>query len=583
LSLSKSNPHLALEWHDTYNKGQFDDFTSGSNKKAWWICKVNNEHEWKAAISSRVLKGTGCPYCSGNKVNHTNNLTKIYPSLAKEWHPTKNDGNEPDTVFCRSTKQVWWKCDEGFDHEWRDSPRARAKKKVRCLFCDGRKLSVTNSLEKKFPRIAKEWHAEKNRDLTPADVTFKDTKKVWWKCNEGSDHEWKATVADRIAHPKCVFCTGKRVSITNSLASKYPKIAAEWDYELNSPLKPDQVTFGSHKIVTWRCAFDPKHSWPARINSRTTATQMNGCRICGARQKSAPELRVLAELGTIFDDVLYRERIEKTEIDIFIPSLAIGIEYDGSYYHRNKLNLDRNKNDFFSQRSISIIRFRRSPLERVSPVDIIVQKDELSKTDIDALLYIIKDICSDNQKHTIDCYLDKKTFQNNAMYNKYLSEFPKPIFEKSLKALHPEISSEWHYEKNQPLEPSHFTPGSDQIVYWLCKQNPKHVWPAGISHRTNEKKPTGCPFCFGKGPHLRVNNDNSFKAVFPLSVKEWHPTKNGNLDIDEVSYGSGVTGHWLCSQCGNDFQRVVRKHKMPGCSQKCRNIIKRLEKLTTIE
>ena len=38
----------------------------GSHKKVIWRCKKG--HEWEAAVKSRTINKTGCPYCSHNKV-----------------------------------------------------------------------------------------------------------------------------------------------------------------------------------------------------------------------------------------------------------------------------------------------------------------------------------------------------------------------------------------------------------------------------------------------------------------------------------------------------------------------------------
>jgi DNA-directed RNA polymerase subunit RPC12/RpoP len=65
------------------------DVTPNSNKKVWWSC--SKRHEWKAAIHNRH-KGVGCPYCSGRLATKGKNIQVINPSLAKEWHPTKNGG-----------------------------------------------------------------------------------------------------------------------------------------------------------------------------------------------------------------------------------------------------------------------------------------------------------------------------------------------------------------------------------------------------------------------------------------------------------------------------------------------------------
>ena len=62
--LALENPELVLEWSEN-NELSPMDVTIGSHKKVWWKGKCG--HEWEAIIKNRV-NGSGCPYCSGNKV-----------------------------------------------------------------------------------------------------------------------------------------------------------------------------------------------------------------------------------------------------------------------------------------------------------------------------------------------------------------------------------------------------------------------------------------------------------------------------------------------------------------------------------
>ena len=55
-------------------------------------------------------------------------------------------------------------------------------------------------------------------------------------------------------------------------------------------------------------------------------------------------------------------------------------------------------------------------------------------------------------------------------------------------------------------------------------------------------------------------------------VKEWHPTKNGDLIPDNFTYGSGKKVWWKCSK-GDDHEWIVsinnrtsNKRKCPFCS-----------------
>ncbi len=117
-------PEVAKEWHPTKN-GEFrpSDFKPGSKHVAWW--KGSCGHEWQVAIYSRTKNGkSGCPICANLMVLvGYNDLATTNPSLADEWHPTKNGNLKPTDVIAGSMKYAWWKCKNG--HEWRAIIRNR--------------------------------------------------------------------------------------------------------------------------------------------------------------------------------------------------------------------------------------------------------------------------------------------------------------------------------------------------------------------------------------------------------------------------------------------------------------------------
>src|SRR5947209_3398235 len=102
-------------------------------------------------------------------------------------------------------------------------------------------LSITH------PQIAAEWHSTLNADLTPDKVVAGSGKKVWWRCLKGPDHEWEAVIAKRTTIGRgCPCCAGQKISVTNSLASLFPEIAADWHSIKNRDLTPEMVLAGSH-------------------------------------------------------------------------------------------------------------------------------------------------------------------------------------------------------------------------------------------------------------------------------------------------------------------------------------------------
>ena len=67
-----------------------------SHKRIWWQCSIG--HKWQSAISDRLLKQAGCPYCANKKVlKGYNDLATLYEDVAREWHPTRNGKLMPDS------------------------------------------------------------------------------------------------------------------------------------------------------------------------------------------------------------------------------------------------------------------------------------------------------------------------------------------------------------------------------------------------------------------------------------------------------------------------------------------------------
>jgi hypothetical protein len=281
--LSITHPLIAEQWHPTKNGNLTpNQVVAGAEKKVWWKCPKGSDHEWEATIGSRVRVGAGCPSCAGKKPSITNSLASLYPEIAKEWHPTKNGTLSPDQVVAGSGKNVWWKCPNGPDHEWEGRIAHRGRGSG-CPFCRGLRSSVTNALASRYPEIAKEWHPTKNGLLTPHQVVAGSNKKAWWICSISPDHEWEAVINSRVRGNGCPCCSGKKASITNSLASLYPEIAKEWHPEKNGTLTPERVVAGSNKKVWWRCPKASDHEWETSIAHRTDGTK---CPFCDCQRLS---------------------------------------------------------------------------------------------------------------------------------------------------------------------------------------------------------------------------------------------------------------------------------------------------------
>lgn len=276
--LATSHPEIAVEWNFKLNSLSPEDVSAGSCKRVWWICPEG--HEYALVIKQRTSLGYGCPYCSGRRVlSGFNDLLTKYPSVAADWDYEKNISLTPEAIQSHSGRRVWWKCSLGHSWDARIADRT-SRPDDGCPYCSNHRVLVGfNDLASKDPALAAEWDHERNGDLDPVDVTFQSRKKVWWICPNG--HYYQSEVRHRSnfkdAPSGCPYCSNKKLwPGFNDLASRFPSLANQWDYEKNSPLRPDQILAGSNNSVWWICS--EKHSWKARISARTG--QRQGCPYC---------------------------------------------------------------------------------------------------------------------------------------------------------------------------------------------------------------------------------------------------------------------------------------------------------------
>lgn len=90
-------------------------------------------------------------------------------------------------------------------------------------------------------------------------------------------------------------------------------------------------------------------------------------------------MRILAELRYLFPDVKTRQKFFGDELDIYLPRFKVGVEFDGSFHHRNKEEKDNKKNLRLLSRGITVIRVRPCPLKKLSEFDITTQSEEITK------------------------------------------------------------------------------------------------------------------------------------------------------------------------------------------------------------
>lgn len=404
-------PEVAAEWDDEANGDLTpQDVTAHSNKKVYWKCAKG--HSWPAAIYCRT-NGTQCPFCSGRKAwPGETDLATLYPEIAAEWNYEANGGLTPQNVTAHSGKKVHWRCLKK-GHEWEETVSQRVNG-CGCPFCSGHRVAVGETdLATLYPEIAAEWDYEANGELTPQSVTAHSAKMVYWRCSKG--HSWPAVVYSRTRGYNCPFCSGQKALIGETdLATLYPEIAAEWDYEANGDETPQNVTAHSGKKFYWKCA--KGHSWQAAVFTRTRGSQ---CPVCLGRR--------------------------------LLPG------------------------------------------------------------------------------------------------------------ENDLATLYPEIAAEWDYEANAPLTPQQVFPKSNKAVFWICRDCGRQ-WKTKIVKRVEG---CGCPYAAGKIP---IEGENDLATVNPELAAQWDYEANAPLTPQKVFPNSKKRVGWVCPNCGNRWETMIcTRNKGSNC------------------
>ena len=211
---------------------------------------------------------------------------------------------------------------------------------------------------------------------------------------------------------------------SNCLSTTNPKLSKEWHPNKNLELTPSDVHEGSHKKVWWKCKKGEDHEWQAVIKSR----KERGCPYCTITPQSKQELTITFELKQFFNinPKGFKTRVQGKlwSIDIFLLELNLGIEFDGSYWHKDKRALDKLKTEQLQDDGFKIMRIREEPLKAITDIDVISKKPFNAKNVTnDILKHIISAYSIEEKKQElIKKYLRKKSIQNEQGLEDYIDQ-----------------------------------------------------------------------------------------------------------------------------------------------------------------
>lgn len=579
-SLGTNYPELVKEWDSDRNEKTPFDYLPKSNKYVFWKCRVCGE-EWRAQIVKRSVRGQGCPVCGKEKlsdeqerrnverIKREGSLGLLYPELISEWDFDKNE-KTPFDYLPKSQRNVNWKCSV-CGYKWSAVITNRTSG-VGCPQCGRQKskesllrrlISERGSLADNAPDIASEWDYEKNEGLKPEDVMSNTNKSVWWNCKE-CGYSWKTSIYNRTSGSGCPKCGIIKQGITyskpiegvNDLLSQAPALAKELHPTKNGILTAKDLARSSQKKVWWLgpCG----HEWQAIVASRFSG---RGCPLCLKEFKiSYPEKVIFYYLNNYLpckvEENYKSSWLKGRELDIYIPSLGFGIEYDGCNWHKDS-RTDEEKNRLCYENDIDLLRIREvgTPnidFDNVYYINASTEKDsELEK----ALVFIFSYIENKYGVHSfykIDLSNDRSDIYELMQLNRK---------ENSLAFLYPDISKEWNQNKNGKITPEYVNAHSHRKYWWICPVG--HEYEMEVKHRV--EKESKCPICSN---HRILEGVNDLASKRPDLVSLWDYVKNENLLPSQVMEFSNKKVWWKCSK-GHSYQRVVAHQADTNRSLNC--------------
>ncbi len=493
-SLADKYPDLIKEWDCENNAPVSPEMVAAfSNRYAYWKC--GRGHSFIAEVYSRTRQGAHCPYCSGRKpIKGETDFATRNPYWAERWDYSLNKDRPEDITWCSGQKRFFRcdKCQHSFDMRISHINRP-TKKRPHCPYCNNeRLLRGFNDLATVYPELVQYWDYEGNGELTPENVLSGGQKKYWWKCENGYPHSFQ-TIIDVRKICGCPYCAQCRVLPGfNDLETRYPAIAEEWDCGRNAGAKPSTVLAGGERKIWWICPGCGK-SYQMSVRDRILG---HGCRECKNRfGTSFPEQAIYYYVKCLFPDAELHHIEDRMELDIYIPSLCIGIEYDGMKYHQTlrKLRIDTDVNLYYKEKGIKVIRIREEGLPQIDECIIYLTKAQYTNKNLD-------DIISQILKRELGVIDKMVNVDVRRDFNEIYALYRRDQGKASLAERYPGLVREhWDDVLNYPMRPSMISPGSILVLcWWHCSKGHKFQKApnAMVKAYKNKVITEGCKECW---------------------------------------------------------------------------------------
>ena len=493
-------------------------------------CKICG-YEW-LGIPNNLLRGEGCLSCSGNLPWTTETfileMKKRMPSI---------------TIigdYKNNKTKIAYTCNNcGRTGEAIPSSLLRGHG---CKYCG--RIKASTARRKTNEAFIKQL-AEKNPGVQPLEEYVNSSTRIRCRCTCGNI--WSTTPVHLLSGQRCKQCQPNRTTRT-SVSHKGPKKSNDqFQAELqiaNPTIEAREEYNGTANKKLFRCrdCGYEWHGWPRSVLNG------QGCPACKKRwNTSFPEQAVFFYVRQVYADAInsYKKGFGQSELDIYIPSIKTGIEYDGRNWHRNKQQTEINKYERCRDLGITLIRIRESELQDNASLicdhQIISEYGHIKR-------FPSLDQCIHELMSFLNVFCDINTQRDRFLI---MEQYYSTLRSKSLGVLYPAISQEWYQPKNGAITPFMVLPKSNESFWWECPDC-GNIYLMLVSNRTSSH---GCPKCGGQ--------ERKTQEAFVKEIESINP----EIEIIGTYFNVNTPIEFRCKNCGRVGKTTPRSlRRGTGCT-----------------
>lgn len=331
-----------------------------------------------------------------------------------------------------------------------------------------------------------------------------------------------------------------------------PELKLEWS-DRNEMPGPDSVSYGSRRIVWWRCV--KGHEWQAAVEKRTIRFQ--NCPICAGRKlvkgmnDFASQCPEIAKEWSSRNGELTPDQVScGSSKKVWWSCKVCGNEWQTAVKLRSKgsacpfcsgKKVVAGGNDLASQ--FPELASEWSPKNKgKGPSGYTAGSSH-------------KAIWRCKLGHEWTAQIKNRVQGSGCPYcsdRKVMPGF------NDFASKNPDLVAEWS-PKNKESKPDMVMPYSNKQIWWICERG--HEWKTTVANRSLGSK---CPYC----THAVIKTGiNDLQITHPEIAMEWSE-KNGEKKANQYSAYSRETVWWRCSDCGYEWRAVINNHvKNPWCPE----------------